>query len=125
MQTRTQWTLAGTAVVLGWGAGITGGAIALNDAEKPNTFGAAVTLEAKPRAGAGGVGLMSPGAPRAERGKASSASGSPSSRPAAPRAVPAAPPKRVAATSPAPVRAPVYDASADSADSADSAASAD
>ena len=120
MQTRTQWTLAGTAVVLGWGVGITGGAIALNDAEQPSTFGTAVTLEAKPRAGAGAVGL-STAAPGAERRKAPSAAGSLTSRPAAPRAVPAAPPKRVAVTSPAPVRAPLYA----SADSADSAASAD
>jgi len=116
MQTRTQWTLAGTAVVLGWGAGITGGAIALNDAEKPSTFGTAVTLEAKPRAG------VEPSGPA---GTEPTKTPSATSRPAAPRAVPAAPPKRVAVTRPAPIRAPIDDASADSADSADSAASAD
>ena len=124
MKGRTQWTLVGTAMVLGWGAGVTGATVGINDAEAPSSFGSAVTLDTAQRS-ASALAERSPSAPAPKAGgKVKAGSGnSPVSRttrkPAAPRAVPAPPPRRVESAPRAP--APAADDSADSAESANSA----
>ena len=125
MKGRTQWTLVGTAVVLGWGVGVTGATVGINDAAAPSSFGSAVTLDtAAQRSGSASAGRTSSTQAPRPVGKVEPDSGdSPVSRttrePAAPRAVPAPPPRRVESAPRAP--APVADDSADSAESANSA----
>ena len=126
MKGRTQWTLVGSALVLGWGAGVTGAVVGLNDAAAPSTFGSAVTLDTAPRVGAG-VSERSAAAtpaPRASSEAKPDSRDSPVSQPArksAPLAVPAPPPRQAEPAK----RAPVANDSATSADSAESANSAD
>jgi len=132
MKGRTQWTLVGSVLVLGWGAGVTRAVVGLNDAAAPSTFGSAVTLDTAPREGAG-VSERSAVAtqpPRARSAAKPDSRDSPVSQPArksAPRAVPAPPPRQAGTAQRAPAvdSSDASDASDASADSAESANSAD
>jgi hypothetical protein len=123
MQTRTQWTLTGGAIVLGWGVGLAGTTLVLNDADiDGRLLGTAVTLDTRtPPAALAETGRTATGGPsvRVPANATATAATARAPRPRAPRAVPPAAPLEIA---PAPARRVVAE---DSADSAESAASAD